>query len=78
LLIAVPTLGGVFFVALVIGAEPSGLLTLEWREMVTTTVTTLLSQPRVLAAFLLALATVVVGGALIYVFGQGWHGVYAY
>ena len=64
LLIAVPTLGGIFFVALVIGAEPSGLLTLEWREMVTTIVTALLSQPRALAAFLLALATVVVGGAL--------------
>jgi hypothetical protein len=64
LLIAVPTLGGVFFVALVIGSEPSGLLTLEWREMVTTIVTALLSQPRVLAAFLLALATVVLGGAL--------------
>jgi hypothetical protein len=64
LLIAVPTIGGAFFVALVIGAEPSGLLTLEWREMVTTIVTALLSQPFVLAAFLLALATVVVGGAL--------------
>ena len=64
LLIAVPAVGGVFFVALLIGAEPAGLLTLEWREMVTTVVAALLSQPLVLAAFLLSLAVVVVGGSL--------------
>ena len=64
LLIAVPVIGGVFFVALVIGAEPQGLLALEWREIVTTVVAALLSQPLVLAAFLLSLAVVVVGGSL--------------
>lgn len=64
LLIAVPAVGGAFFVALVIGAEPSGILALEWREMVTTIVAALLSQPLVLAAFLLALAVVVIGGSL--------------
>lgn len=64
LLIAVPAVGGAFFVALVIGAEPTGLMTLEWREMITTIVAALLSQPFVLAAFLLSLGVVVVGGSL--------------
>jgi hypothetical protein len=64
ILIAVPAVGGVFFVVLVVGAEPSGLLALEWREMVTTIVAALLSQPLVLVAFLLSLGVVVIGGSL--------------
>jgi hypothetical protein len=64
LLIAVPAVGGAFFVALVIGAEPEGLMTLEWREMVTTVIGALLSQPLVLIAFLLSLTVVVIGGSL--------------
>lgn len=64
LLLAVPVVGGLFLVALVIGAEPSGLLALEWREMVMTIVAALLSKPIVLTAFLLALGVVVGGGSL--------------
>src|SRR5262245_52856268 len=65
LLIAVPAIGGAFLVALVIGAEPEGLMALEWREMVTTIVAALLSQPLVLVAFLLSLGVVVLGGSLV-------------
>jgi hypothetical protein len=68
LLIATPLIGGLFLVALVIGSAPEDLLGLEWREMATTTITSLLSHPVVLAAFLSALAVVVVGGSLFIFF----------
>lgn len=64
LLIAIPVLGGVFLVALVIGAEPQSLITPDWREMAPTIVTALLSRPAVLALFLLAVAVVGIGGSL--------------
>jgi len=56
--------GGVFLVALVLGAEPAGLMALEWRDLITTIVAALMSHPVVLAAFLLSLAVVVVGGSV--------------
>jgi hypothetical protein len=65
LLLAVPIIGGVFLVGLVLGAEPTGLMTLDWRELITTIVTALLSHPIVLAMFLLSLAVVVVGGSVL-------------
>ena len=64
LLVATPVIGGLFLVGLVIGATPEDLLDLEWREMAATIITSLLSHPVVLAAFLAALAVVVVGGSL--------------
>lgn len=64
LLIAAPLAGGVFLVALVVGSEPGALLVLEWRELIATIVTSLLSRPIVLAAFLAALGVVVIGGSL--------------
>ena len=64
LLIAIPLIGGVFLVALVLGTEPNALITLEWREMAATTIGALFSQPLVLAAFLLAVAIVGVGGSV--------------
>jgi len=64
LLLAVPILGGVFLVALVLGAEPTGLIALEWRELITTIVGALRSHPAVLASFLLALAVVIAGGSV--------------
>ncbi len=64
LLIATPVLGGLFLVGLVIGTAPEDLLDLEWREMAETIITSLLSHPVVLTAFLLSLAVVVVGGSL--------------
>jgi hypothetical protein len=64
LLIATPIIGGLFLVGLVIGATPEDLLGLEWREMVGTIITSLLSHPVVLAAFLASLAVMTVGGSL--------------
>jgi len=64
LLIATPIIGGLFLVGLVIGAAPEELVSLEWREMAATIITSLLSHPVVLAAFLASLAVVVVGGSL--------------
>jgi hypothetical protein len=65
LLLAVPLVGGVLLVGLVLGAEPTGLMTLEWRVLVTTIVAALLSHPVVLTLFLLSLGVVVVGGSLL-------------
>ena len=65
LLMAVPVIGGTLFVVLVIGAEPAGLMRLGWREMLTTIVATLVSQPIVLAAFLSALGVAVIGGSAL-------------
>src|SRR5687768_296542 len=64
LLIAVPILGGVFLVGLVLGAEPKELAALDWRDLTTTIVAALVWHPIVLAAFLLSLAVVVVGGSI--------------
>jgi hypothetical protein len=64
LLIAAPLIGGAFLVALVVGAEPVELMSLEWRQLATTIASTLLVRPAVLAAWLAALAVVLVGGSL--------------
>jgi hypothetical protein len=65
LLLAVPILGGVFLVGLVLGAEPTGLMTLDWRELIATIVAALLSHPVVLTMFLLSLGVVIVGGSVL-------------
>jgi hypothetical protein len=64
LLIATPVIGGLFLVGLVIGTAPAELMSLEWREMAATIITSLLSHPAVLTAFLASLTVVVVGGSL--------------
>src|SRR5687768_8001448 len=51
ILIAAPLIGGVFLVALVVGAEPVALLSLGWRDLAATIVASLMSRPLVLAAF---------------------------
>lgn len=63
LLLTVPIIGGVFLVALAIGSEPQALMTLQWRELAATIVSSLVSRPVVLAAFVLAAAVVAVGGS---------------
>jgi hypothetical protein len=76
LLVAVPLVGGLFLVALVLGAEPDTLFTLDWKDMAATIVSALLSHPAVLAAFLLAGAVVGVGGSLfVYAVKAGTLGV---
>jgi hypothetical protein len=64
LLIATPVIGGLFLVGLVIGTAPAELMSLEWREMAATVITSLLSHPAVLTAFLASLSVVAVGGSL--------------
>lgn len=64
LLIAAPLVGGIFLAALVVGAEPRSLMSLDSRELAATIVSSLLSHPLVLASFLLSLAVVVVGGSV--------------
>ena len=64
LLVAVPLIGGIFLVALVLGAEPVALMSLGWRDLAATIVASLISRPAVLAAFLAALGVVIVGGSL--------------
>ena len=64
LLLAAPIIGGVFLVALAVGGEPYALMALERREMAATIASSLMAQPAVLTAFLLAVAVVAVGGSL--------------
>lgn len=63
-LIAMPLIGGIFLVALVVGADPGALISLGWRDLVPTIIGALLSRPVVLTAFLGSLAIVVIGGSL--------------
>jgi len=64
MLIATPIVGGLVLVGLVIGTAPEELMTLEWREMATAIVTSLLSHPTVLAAFVASVSVMVIGGSL--------------
>jgi hypothetical protein len=64
LLVAAPLVGGIFLVALVVGAEPVALMSLEWRELATTIAASLLSRPLVLIAWVAALGVVIAGGSL--------------
>ena len=63
-LLAMPLVGGIFLVALVLGAEPVALMSLGWRDLIATIVGSLMSRPVVLTAFLAALSVVIVGGSL--------------
>ena len=64
LLLAAPVIGGVFLVALSIGSEPSALISLEWRQMAATIVSSLMARPVVLTSVFLAIAVVAFGGSL--------------
>jgi hypothetical protein len=64
IIIAAPLVGGIFLVALVVGADPDSLFSLDWRELAATIVASLVSRPIVLVAFLGAVGVVAVGGSL--------------
>ena len=64
LLIAVHWSAAWYSATLVIGADTDALVTLDWRVLAATVVTSLLSHRLVLAAFLLALAVVIIGGSV--------------
>lgn len=63
-LVAIPLVGAIFLVALVVGAEPAALMGLGWRDLVATIVATLLTRPIVLASFLTSLMVVILGGSV--------------
>jgi hypothetical protein len=64
LVVAVPFVGGVVLVALIVGAEPVALLGLGWRDLATTIPALLLARPLALAAFAAAMAIAVIGGSV--------------
>jgi hypothetical protein len=64
-LLAVPIVGGVFLAVLLIGGDPSEILSLPMTDVVPTMASALLAQPLALVAFLVALALVVGGGSLL-------------
>lgn len=64
-MLAVPVVGGVFLVVLVVGGDPSDVLSLELRDIIPTTASVLMAQPIALAAFLSSLAIVLIGGSLL-------------
>lgn len=64
-LLAVPVVGGVFLVVLLIGGDPGDLLALPVSEIIPTMAAVLMAQPLALAAFLVAVALVLAGGSLL-------------
>jgi len=64
-LLAVPIVGGVFLVVLLIGGDPSDLLSLPVSEILPTMASVLMAQPLALFAFLAAVAVILVGGSLL-------------
>lgn len=70
-LLAVPIVGGVFLVALLVGGDPSELLDLPVRSIIPTMTAVLLAQPLALGAFLFSVAVVLIGGSLLMFFVKG-------
>ena len=64
LVVAVPFVGGVVLVALIVGAEPGALLHLDVRDLAATILALLLARPLALAAFAAAMAVAVVGASV--------------
>lgn len=64
-LLAVPIVGGLALVALVVGGDPFEMLRLEPSQILSTMVGVLLAQPVALAAFLIALGLVLSGGSVL-------------
>ena len=63
--VALPVVGGIVLAALVIGAEPAALLTLDVRDMGTTVFALLTARPATLAAFVGAVGTAVLGASTL-------------
>ncbi|MDP1568575.1 MAG: hypothetical protein Q8L86_01105 [Vicinamibacterales bacterium] len=63
-LVAVPIVGGILLVMLLVGVDPAELLRQDPREVVPTLAAVLLAQPVALAAFLIALGVVLVGASV--------------
>lgn len=64
-LLAVPIVGGLVLVALVVGGDPVEIIRREPSQIVSTMVGVLLAQPFALAAFLFALGLILSGGSVL-------------
>jgi hypothetical protein len=64
LVVAVPFVGGVVLVALIVGAEPGALLGLDVRDLAATILALLAARPLALTAFAAAMAVAVVGASV--------------
>jgi hypothetical protein len=64
LVVAVPFVGGVVLVTLIVGAEPVALLGLDIRDLAGTIFALLLARPLALTAFAAAMAVALVGGSV--------------
>ena len=64
-LLAVPIVGGLVLVALVVGGDPAEIIRLEPSQILSTMVGVLLAQPFALAAFLVALGLILSGGSVL-------------
>jgi hypothetical protein len=64
LVVAVPFVGGVVLVALIVGAEPGALLGLDIRDLAATILALLLARPLALTAFAAALAVAGIGASV--------------
>jgi hypothetical protein len=64
-LVAVPVVGGIVLVVLLIGVDPAELLRQDARQVIPTLASILLAQPVALAAFLTALAVVLIGASVL-------------
>jgi hypothetical protein len=64
-LLAVPIVGGLVLVALVVGGDPLEMIRLEPSQILSTMVGVLLAQPVALAAFLMALGLILSGGSVL-------------
>ncbi len=65
MVVAVPFIGGLILVALVVGAEPRALLDLDARDLAATVAALVLSRSLVLIAFVAAVAVAAVGGSVL-------------
>ena len=63
--VALPVVGGIVLAALVIGAEPAALLSLDVRDMGATVFALLAARPATLAAFVAAVGTAIVGASML-------------
>jgi hypothetical protein len=64
LVVAVPFVGGVVLVALIVGAEPGTLLRLDVRDLAATILALLAARPVALTAFAAAMAVAVIGASV--------------
>jgi hypothetical protein len=64
LVVAVPFVGGIVLVALIVGAEPGALLRLDVRDLAATILALLLARPLALTSFLIAMAVAILGASV--------------